>query len=1211
MQMKGLLFPFLFFAVLLFTCIIIHQQNRVTPAELQAEEISEKLREVYHNIDREAEQLLKNPTDEEAWQSSRFSFYLVDGLQIIRWNQNGFIPDTRLIRSIQGTQYLQLNRGNFIVKSWPLDSSKLLLSVLSLSEQYKITNRYLAPHWNRNVFGNTHPDLSDPSSPNGIPVRLEKRILFKINIVPEVNRPELSELVFWLGGAAMLSLLVFLFILVRNIRVAKKPVLAFLVLLSGLLAVRWLMVAFNYPGSYSGLPIFDPLRFASSVVNSSIGDFILNSAFALIASGYLFFNIIQFKKLIKGRKAHLISFLGSVIAFLFAFFSLVLPFLFIETIYHNSSISLDLTGSIEFDAVRFLAFLCVTMGCFAGFLLCHSFFRLGMHYLPRKSPFFPLAILAAAFLLFVYYTLAGRNYSISLIIGLFYFPLLHYTRIYKSVHRFSFVTFLYFFSFVTVMSVQTALSVLALEGEDSRESKLRFANTFLVGRDVLGEYLLRESALQISKDQFLKMGFSSPFISKNSMKQKIKASFINSYFDRYYVQVELFSASGKSLDGDSDLTALLKNSEKEAETQYAGIYFVKGREPYSGKQYLVVVPVEQTGLPAGFVVLKLDLKKVIPQNVYPELLVDNRFASFFGNNEYSYAFYTRDKITGSFGRFNYETQFPKDALGNVRLYAKGLVAAGFSHIGVEDEENRVVVVSSPQYSPFSVIANFALCFIAGLGVIFLTLIFLGMVSWNRGTQLTYATRIQIFVYVGFLLPLAAVSTTTIGVIGRSAREQLNREFQERARAMADQLSNDLTVNANPERLYDFDAQLIYQARLADLDAAVYRPSGHLLASSQPSIFQDQLLPDLINRDAWRQIVANREETLITEESIGKLNFSNVYVALKSPTTGQLTGILSVPFFDSENSLERQQINVLANIAIIFVLIFSLFMLISFFAIKWLTFPLRWITSSLSKTTLSGQNSPLQWHANDEIGLMVNEYNRMVNNLERSKVELARSQKESAWREIAKQIAHEIKNPLTPMRLTLQRVEKFIKTGKLSNEIAEQSVQTLLNQVEILNDIASSFSTFARMPAPILQRMDVVTLLKKVSDLHGSYPLTEIEFNETGSIIIMGDEQLLNRVFSNIVLNAIQSADEGVRIKIRIQASANSNSCLVEIRDNGKGIDEQVREKVFLPHFSTKKSGSGLGLAIAKQGVEQSGGAIWFETHPGAGTTFFVKLPLAK
>jgi nitrogen fixation/metabolism regulation signal transduction histidine kinase len=250
-----------------------------------------------------------------------------------------------------------------------------------------------------------------------------------------------------------------------------------------------------------------------------------------------------------------------------------------------------------------------------------------------------------------------------------------------------------------------------------------------------------------------------------------------------------------------------------------------------------------------------------------------------------------------------------------------------------------------------------------------------------------------------------------------------------------------------------------------------------------------------------------------------------------------------------------------------------------------------------------------WRANDEIGLMVNEYNKMVENLEQSKIELSRIQKESAWREIAKQVAHEVKNPLTPMKLTLQQMEMGILKGDLSLDKTKKSVRTLLEQVEILNEIAASFSAFARMPAPILQKIELSSLVKRIVDLHSDYKEGTVKIIALDApVFIMGDEQLLSRVFSNIILNALQSRDDESRIEVLVSVVQRDGFCHLSFEDNGMGIDPALGDKIFLPHFSTKKSGSGLGLAIARQGVEQNGGTIRFETQIDKGTTFHIVIP---
>ena len=237
---------------------------------------------------------------------------------------------------------------------------------------------------------------------------------------------------------------------------------------------------------------------------------------------------------------------------------------------------------------------------------------------------------------------------------------------------------------------------------------------------------------------------------------------------------------------------------------------------------------------------------------------------------------------------------------------------------------------------------------------------------------------------------------------------------------------------------------------------------------------------------------------------------------------------------------------------------------------------------------------------------------MIKNLEQSRIELTRVQKETAWREIAKQVAHEIKNPLTPMKLTLQQMEQSLKGAGLSPEMSRKAVETMLTQLEILNEIATSFSTFARMPAPVLEKIDLRALLTNLVGLHQNYPEGTVSLHlAEAQVFVLGNDQLLSRVFGNIILNSLQSGKGGIKVNVGISLKLYENKCLISFADNGKGIDPDIRDKVFLPHFSTKRTGSGLGLAIAQQGIEQSGGRIWFETGHEKGTTFYVELLLAE
>jgi two-component system, NtrC family, nitrogen regulation sensor histidine kinase NtrY len=352
--------------------------------------------------------------------------------------------------------------------------------------------------------------------------------------------------------------------------------------------------------------------------------------------------------------------------------------------------------------------------------------------------------------------------------------------------------------------------------------------------------------------------------------------------------------------------------------------------------------------------------------------------------------------------------------------------------------------------------------------------------------------------------------------------------------------------------------------------------------------------------------------VLLDEQIGRLRYQSVYMLIPSLANNSGDVILAVPFFESEDELNALISDVLGNVFNAFVVIFIVFLIISFLVTKNLTLPFRILTQKLKATNLE-DNEPMYWASKDEIGLLVNEYNQMLYKLAASKKVLASTEKESAWREMAKQVAHEIKNPLTPMKLTLQHLLRLEREGKLEDaEKLKKSLETLIHQVDALNGIASSFSTFAKMPLPHNEPMNFKEVLAKVLELFKTDQRMELKFQDdsyTEQIPILGDDKLFGRVISNLIINGMQAVEPGQKPQIRIWLWLSDQAVFLEISDNGKGIPMELRDKIFVPNFSTKRQGSGLGLAIAKSGVEAAGGKIWFETEVGIGSTFFLTFPL--
>jgi nitrogen fixation/metabolism regulation signal transduction histidine kinase len=261
--------------------------------------------------------------------------------------------------------------------------------------------------------------------------------------------------------------------------------------------------------------------------------------------------------------------------------------------------------------------------------------------------------------------------------------------------------------------------------------------------------------------------------------------------------------------------------------------------------------------------------------------------------------------------------------------------------------------------------------------------------------------------------------------------------------------------------------------------------------------------------------------------------------------------------------------------------------------------------------LGKYNEPIDYDRNDEIGSLVKEYNKKVDELAVSAELLARSERESAWREMAKQIAHEIKNPLTPMKLNIQYLQHTKSKNKEYNEFLERVTSTLIEQIDNLSNIATEFSNFAKMPIAQNQVFVLADQLKKVIDLYETDDRANLEFHPGNfkNIRVNADREQLSRAIINLIKNGLQAIPEDRIGTISISLGRRDKMAVVAVSDNGTGIPEELRSKMFSPSFTTKTSGMGLGLSIVKNIVENFSGKIWFEPNEDQGTTFFFEIPI--
>jgi nitrogen fixation/metabolism regulation signal transduction histidine kinase len=326
----------------------------------------------------------------------------------------------------------------------------------------------------------------------------------------------------------------------------------------------------------------------------------------------------------------------------------------------------------------------------------------------------------------------------------------------------------------------------------------------------------------------------------------------------------------------------------------------------------------------------------------------------------------------------------------------------------------------------------------------------------------------------------------------------------------------------------------------------------------------------------------------------------------------MLGFVNLPFFSNEDLLTEDISSIIVTFINVYVLLILLSIIIAVFISNNVTRPLQLLRQKMRQIDLKKHNNPIDMNTEDEIGDLVREYNNMVLELSRSADLLAKQERETAWRSMARQVAHEIKNPLTPMKLSVQlMLRAWDEKAPDFEERLKRVSNTLIHQIDTLSNIATEFSTFARMPNEQIEKVDINAVVRSASTLYDEYKDVDVitNINEALTLNVLADKSRMVRMLNNLIKNAAQAIPKGKKGLIWVTTQQVGGNVLVMVKDNGDGIPEEIRDKMFQPNFTTKTKGMGLGLAMVKNIVEGFGGKIWFETTTGEGSTFYIQLPL--
>ena len=1228
---------------------------------------TEELHEVASLLKRKA-----NPAFADLNLPAQHPYFVFRNGQLLFWSDHRFIPDYGRVASVTHSRLVDFEQSRYVVSHERVVRRTETMDVFSLVNVYRSyqnNNAHLQSGYNTALFALDPKAITDQRH-NTFQAIYDNTSVFLFAVVPPEVEAYLNHSTpvntVILGSLGIIFLGLYVLQVIVGLRRKRKYEWGFVWLTAYLLLLRAVMLYFGVSFLFIESDLFNPKFYASSVLVPSLGDLLLNALVVTVMAFYWvnhYYRSRTYTLLLRQPKWVRIGLsVGFVVLGYVVFYWCYAE---LNNIYEKSQFTLDITLNIRFSPLKIVCLLVFIVIAFTYFLVMHLLASLFLRYnradsMGRGLLLILLGTVVAALL----FRVSGWRLEYILLLNGLYFLLIYVGRFPKTLYTFRYKTSIYLFLAAFIFALTTACVVYNQETKKQLAYEREFGGQLLAENDEFGEFLMRKAQESITRDTEIASALQTDtLLARERIQQRVKTLHLDRYVDKYDIDVSSFRANGVPLDVSQNATTLASLTDRYRQpafqTKYPGVYFINEAGSQFIKQYVCFVPVRQPApnpdqTPAaagrdtiGYVVLDLRLRSERPANVYPDLLVDSKLSQNSNAQEYSYAIFSgqpsRTSGTGastaltglgrrrsdnrllySTGSYNYERKMPPSLLTNAALFSDGLSAHGYQHVAQRSRDGRVVVVSSAEYPFRNVFSNFSFLYLLLVLAVILVIIAYAINYGFSQFSVNYSTRIQILLNVAFFLPLLLVIVIILSVISSNYTTNQESTYISNTRNIA---ANFLTyleehVQAKKRSKASMEEELSKIARDADIDINLFDPQGRLYTATRPLMYESGYLSKRINPEAYIRIIEEKENQILLDESLGSKPYRTAYAGIKS-YDGQLLGILSIPYFYASPELDRQIIDVIASALSIFTGLFLFFLVLSYFASNVLTKPLRLLTQKIRKTNLDRPNDPLPWRSDDEIGLLIREYNRMLVNLEESKQALALNEKQSAWREMAKQVAHEIKNPLTPMKLTLQHLQRTFPnlngadggsggSSELArNRVIQRTFESLLDQIDNLSDIATSFSDFAKMPLPRNEVFEVTGVLNKAADLYADdNRITLRRQIAAGPVMVIGDRQLIGRTLTNLLINGIQSVPSDQKPSINLKLYTKDDEVQIEIHDNGAGIPEAIRTKVFLPNFSTKRGGSGLGLAIAKRGVEHAGGSIWFETTEGVGTSFFLSLPLS-
>jgi two-component system nitrogen regulation sensor histidine kinase NtrY len=1153
---------------------------------------------------------LMNNHDKAIMEKQGLSVFVFENDSLKYWSDNIVIPPFETSDSLSQSEIVMIGNSVFMRKSIE-EETYSIVGLILIRQAHPYENRFLENSFQKDF--NLSPEvliLMDQLT--GFPVYdLEEEYLFSVDFTGTLktdSRQTFLSLFFYI--LAFFSFLLFIGRFIANSPSRIKN-LVFLFSIPLLLGFYFFINFFRFPSIIFQLELFSADKFAASAFLPSLGDLMVIVIFLFFIMYNFYVNFIF--KIEKLKRNSFLRFSLVALMMLISFLIYLGNAIIFKSLIFDSSISFETYKVFEISVYTFFGFFVLAL-LFVSFVLINDKILSVLYSTKSKREAGTFSALLIIFIFSVNFLPAQRilSWETTIFYSLISILIYYFRFFSKLKYRFStFVLFVLLFSLFTVFEV-----VKYTNQKNISEMKIMAVN-LSAEHDPVAELLFEEIDQNLKSDIQILALLTEPYLDFDQLYKYIQRKYFSGFWDKYDLQITVCNPEDSVYVSPPENSwlhcynffyeTILKNGIQVPGSDFYYLDNLNGRISYfASLSYFDRTRNEVT------LFIELDSRLISEGLGYPELLLEGDF--YPKTMDFSYAKYNKNKLITSSGDFAYST--------NSKVYSVGkdgfeyVKYDGYDHVIYNLDKSNSIVVSYPSVFWVDILISFSYLFSFYFILLILLLSasqlspFTMKIVWNFKNKIQLAMTALLFFSVLFF---------GIGTVYFSIKQYQSRHFEilhEKIQSVYVELMHKLEYEEDlhdwsSESYYDLNALLQKFSNVFYSDINLYDEDGLLLASSRPEIFELGLIGSMMNSDVYKEMAIFKRSEYIHNERIGKLKYLSAYVPFVN-SENKLLAYLNLPYFTRQNELTREITNLVVAIINIIVLLSLLSFVFSLFLSNTITLPLRLIQQKIGEFSLSEKNEKIEYRGKDEIGSLIDEYNIMIDKLQKSAELLARSERETAWREMAKQIAHEIKNPLTPMKLGIQHLQRSYNERSEDWETQVNKIsKTLIDQIDTLSSIATEFSNFAKMPVAKNTQVDLVEKLKNAIGLYGDYEGSQIELNLNGidSIFVFADKEQLSRVFGNLIKNAIQSVPENRTGKIEVELSIRNKFVIVAIRDNGKGIPDTIRDKLFQPNFTTKTSGMGLGLAIVKNIINNIGGNIYYETELNKGTNFYVELPV--